>query len=441
MAFRSKALCFVTAGILFGSAFGAPASFGASTPEELISQLADPDPARQADAKQKLIDLGDAAKPALERAAKSRAETATLLTAIETNKIAAPTYVTLKMDNATIDAVLKAMSKETGYSLKMFNQGMWMRGGNQQKISIDYNKTLFWEALKDLCRKAQITPYFNGGSGKQFLFLPAAQMGMSFIDCPTSVNGCVMIIFTNLSRQNSVTFEHNATSCDFSGGLMVMIEPKLHLLRYSYTPIIDQAMDDKGNSLVPPRNSGDSGWNGINRQMQLNLGMNLTYPMKNAGAKIAELRGRLKLTVVLKSEPLEFTSVNGEKEQTLSTPSGRRVTLISVKKSNEAGDDNRQFIAKVKLYRDKLSDEKFNELTNSPGITLLDSKGNELQFQGEQDIKRGKDEATIDFLFYRRTSDDGGGQDVGTPAKLVWDFVNESRDIDLPFEFKDLPIP
>jgi hypothetical protein len=36
---------------------------------------------------------------------------------------------------------------------------------------------------------------------------------------------------------------------------------------------------------------------------------------------------------------------------------------------------------------------------------------------------------------------DGGGAGMGAPAKLVWDAPVETRTVDIPFEFKDVPLP
>jgi hypothetical protein len=41
--------------------------------------------------------------------------------------------------------------------------------------------------------------------------------------------------------------------------------------------------------------------------------------------------------------------------------------------------------------------------------------------------------------FQRRTWRDG--EDLGEPAKLVWDVPVESQTVTVPFEFKDLPLP
>jgi len=345
------------------------------------------------------------------------------------------------MDNATFDAVLKAMSKQTGYSLRPYNQGMWGNRGNQAKISVDYQRTPFWEAVTDMCHKAQISPYFNGGSSKQLLFLPAAQIGMSFIDCPLSTHGAAMIICTNLSRQNTVTFNGDAAnvSNNFSGQVMVLLEPKMRVTRYAYQPMIDEAADDKGNNLVPPRD-GDSGWSSNSQQTQINLGMNLKYPAKDPGTKIAKLRGKVRLTVAVRTEPLEFTDLTGEKEQTLTTPSGRRLTVTSVKPLTDGNGDNRQYVAQVTMYRDKLDQEKFNEQMYNPGIVLLDAQGRELQYQNVRDTSNNGTEAKLSIFDYRLSADEGG-DDVGVPTKLVWDTTTQTRDIDLPFEFKDMPMP
>ncbi len=58
MVLRFKSKFFFAAGLLVGSAIGASVYAEAPTPDELFAQLADPDPAKQADARQKLFSLG-----------------------------------------------------------------------------------------------------------------------------------------------------------------------------------------------------------------------------------------------------------------------------------------------------------------------------------------------------------------------------------------------
>lgn len=419
------------------------ASATADEIQSLIDQLADPDPAKVADAKFRLTQLGDPALGALQQFVRPRTTAEDVISAIETNKVAAPSLITLKLDNAKLDDVLAAMSKQVGYSLRPYSREIWKQLGSEPpKISVAFNATPFWDALRDVCQKGQIAPYFDGTPGKQMLFMPTANVGFTPLSCPSSVNGAVMSSLTTLSRQNSVSFgSNNATQSYFNGQMNVMFEPKVRVSGYSYQPLILEAVDDRGNSLLPKEQSAN-GMNAMNvPQAQISIGFNLTYPSKNAGTKIVRLRGKNRFSVATRVESVKFNDITDGKEQSQQTPSGRRMTLMSLKPQTDNNDGSgRQYVAQVVIYRDGTDQQKFNETASSVVIRCMDSEDRELTYQGYQSSANNGNEAKLSMMFYRRGRNEGGDE-TGEPAKLVWEVTTDSKDITVPFEFSDIPMP
>lgn len=359
--------------------------------------------------------------------------------------LTAPTRITLKMDDAGVEDVMAALSKQSGYSLRPFNRAMWNMRGARPTISVDYQNTTFWETLADFCQKSQLTPYFNDGSGQQMLFIPTAQMGASVFNCPRSGDGgATLAILTQISRQSSVNLGTGLSpgNNSFSARLSVLVEPKLRLLGYYYVPKIDEAVDDNGNSLLPGGDQGSGGLNSASRQLQVTEVINLRYPKTHAGSKITRLRGAVRLKVATQIENAEFTNVLGDKEQSATTPSGRRITLRSVKATDAANlpEGARQYLVQVTVYRDQSDQQKFNDLSNNAGLHVLDAQNRELQFQMNKEVVSNGNKATLSLMYYRRSPEEGGGA-LGEPARVVWDVILDSKDISIPFEFKDVPMP
>jgi len=413
--------------------------------EALVAQLNDPDPAKAASAREKLVTLGEAAQPALERFTKSRTAAESVLATIEMNRVAAPTLITLKLNDASVEDVMAAFSKQTGYLLRPYNRAIWNGRANKQTVSVDYQNTPFWDALIDFCQKAQLSPYFNDSTSRQMLFMPSNQMGQSMFNSPRSASGAMLTLMTQLSRQSSISLgtQQSGGRSQFTGRMILLSEPKVRVTGFYYQAALDEAVDDNGNNLLPAGEHSFGGMNTTSRQSQVNVAINLLYPANKPGLKIARLRGKLKMKVATTIESVEFQDVSGDKEQPGKTESGRRITICSAKPLNEGNDKGnlRQYLVKVIVYRDKLEARKFTEMTNNLGLRVMDAQGRDLQFQMNREVTNKGNETHISMMYYRRSADEGGGDDVGEPAKIVWDVILDSKEITVPFEFKDLPMP
>ena len=422
----------------------APSTKPAMTPEvaALLQQLNDPDPAKVAQAKAKLIALGDVAKPALEQFLKHRNTADDVLATIETNKVASATLITLKIKDGTVDDVLNALTKQCGYPMKMYNRAAFRARGNNadpQTFTLDYDNQPFWDVLKDVCAKTGISPYNDGQNRRGLTFMPAANMGGSMFNCPISSSGAALCAMQALSRNSSITFGQNSPpNFNFNAQMLIMFEPKVRISSYYSSPQIDEAVDDKGNSLVNKAQQGSSSPNSASRQTQLGLGLNLIYPQTNPGTKIVKLRGKVRLNVATRAESVEVSDLT--KEQTQKSPSGRRITVRGVKPQND-NENNRQYNLQVTFYRDGTDQQKFAESLNIPTVRLLDKDGRELQYQHNSRNDSNENEANQTMVFYRYGRNEGREEDVGEPVKVIWDVTTDTKEISVPFEFTDLPMP
>ncbi len=126
--------------------------------------------------------------------------------------------------------------------------------------------------------------------------------------------------------------------------------------------------------------------------------------------------------------PNILTAKNVEK-----TVANRRLLVKEVKQAGE------QYTVHVSIFRAGMSPGDWSTLSY-PGnaVRLLDKDGKALSHQGGGG-GGGADEMTYTWTFGRQNW--GGDDRPGEPHRLVWEIPTETREMNVGFDFKDLPMP
>jgi hypothetical protein len=82
--------------------------------------------------------------------------------------------------------------------------------------------------------------------------------------------------------------------------------------------------------------------------------------------------------------------------------------------------------------------ERMQQILTTADIRLLDERGQAMARTGSS-TSGGPEQVEMTVEFNPRAW--GHDRRLGEPAKLVWTVPTETRDVRVPFEFKDLPIP
>ena len=100
-----------------------------------------------------------------------------------------------------------------------------------------------------------------------------------------------------------------------------------------------------------------------------------------------------------------------------------------------------QYEVQMTLYRDGLSQQDWQSIQN-PGYTvrLLDKDGHAFPSANGWGGGGGGNEMTYNWNFTKNTWAGEEGK-VGEPHRLVWEIPLETREMDVAFEFKNLPMP
>jgi hypothetical protein len=169
-------------------------------------------------------------------------------------------------------------------------------------------------------------------------------------------------------------------------------------------------------------------YGGQARHLARNVVLNLAYPA-NTGKKIARLRGQIQTTVAVKSETLNL-------DLPVDAPAPQKgLAAMSVQIRSVAPVPNGAEARVTVLLKRPLKDMEHEAIWNTLSrIELIDADGNRYLSSGVASMGAGGQsmDATVRFFSQKK---------IGKLARLTWPIPVETREIRLPFEFKDLPIP
>jgi len=334
--------------------------------------------------------------------------------------------ITLNLKNATVSEAVDALSKESGIKIQAGQNGGRDFLGNvlSQRFDLTITKEPFWTAMQDLCKAAQLYPapyVFDRNQPVMLVHGASPNAG-----CPMLTVGSSKLLLTNItSRFNADMLGARPPSRSLTVTMMLYVDPKLSPYRISPVLRIDSAVDENGNSLVRPpdswaeRNGGNQGSKYI-RTLQGQL----KFP-DNAGQRIAKLKGYASIvtstgteTVKIK-DPLAATNVDNKID-------GQPIRFVRLVKQGGQGYE-------ATFLADSASPVFQDWDTIGSFSKLLDANGKEFSHNGSF---MGGGNKTIDFgVNY------SGANGMSNPAELDMTLPTQLREIRVPFEFTDLPLP
>ena len=235
-----------------------------------------------------------------------------------------------------------------------------------------------------------------------------------WVAAPAIWSNNVLISAVSARRARSVRFGTGQTEYRGYITLDVRVDPKAEYQLHGIN--LTAVTDDKGNSLLITRERNADDFLG-------HSGQNCEMPIKDlptGGDRIAVVRGAADI-LLYRRENWEIRNPAGEINQTRTTSCGK-YTVVSVQK---LGADKYQLEARYveSAFRSG------RPANHAP--VLQDSGGREWDSIGW--LVGGPDESTTATL--RRP------EGAADPVKLVWSIPVKARQVTVPFEFKDLPLP
>ena len=267
----------------------------------LIDQLGSPDFAAREAAQRELLTIGEPAAAALRRARRypdaeivQRAEhiLATLQRRRAQHRLAGATCSGAFVKQP-VSKVLSAVCRDTGNTFWLPDEA-WADGREEPVVTLELDKTPFWEAVDAVCQRANVKPGLH--NRQRALSVRAA----SYARVPTAYAGpfrvtCHRIVLNRDLEEPGSTMLLR---------LVVAWEPRLAPIQLAVDRRPDQATDDLGHDLVPPDAEGQVRCPvGDSTSIAQRVDLRLVAPPRRA-TSVRTLRGSFSVVV-----PARFTTV------------------------------------------------------------------------------------------------------------------------------------
>ncbi len=412
--------------------------------DAILPQLsADTFAVRDAAAKQ-LDELGLAALPILRerldtlRDAEIKARVGNLIARLEEEAAIAPTLVSLDLKNAGIDDALDVLAKAVPFPLTRWPE-RGFGGRNNSTVTLHLENQPFWLVVQKLSVQVPIRPMSMGGNESGIRF----QVGDAF-PCRVIISGAFAVAATAVDRQYHTKLDTEPgaeeTTKTFTISLSSFSDPRLYVLRQPARAVLTTALDDKGNNLIPQGPAtGELTTNNYWGSSETNFTVPLRYP-DAPGDMIKTLKGELHAIVQTRTAAVDFDDL--KRKNLTKNLAGMEVVFNGMTTQNANG-----FAVQLKLRPGTMAKEAWASIYDSSRrsltLRLLDAKGHTAAVAGGYGGGGNNQELSYMYNFYvPQTSGGNVKEDApGPPAKLRLEVTTKEKDVTLPFEFKDLPIP
>ncbi|MEA2733859.1 MAG: hypothetical protein QOE14_310 [Humisphaera sp.] len=335
-----------------------------------------------------------------------------------------PTMVNLDLKQVTARQAMAELAKQAKVDLKddqRQQQQGFLAALLSERSDVSYKNEPFWTAMLDLCRKGNLTPYADWQQPNRITFM----QGSATMGPKVTVGSCLVVLESVTSRFDANLTGPRPASRDLTVGLKLFVEPKLSPYRISTIATLETAVDENGTNLVRPRGQyDDRSGGGPQSNWMRDVTCNLVFP-DNAGEHIAKLKGYASVAVA-GPEKTEKIADPLTKKGIDTKIDGVLVRLVEVRKQGTdgyivrmAGDANSP------IFKDY---DRFSKV-----VKLIDTNGKPFQTNGGSwgGVRAGTFEFSVNFT----------GPGLSEPKEMQITLPTANKEIRVPFEFKDLPLP
>jgi hypothetical protein len=338
-----------------------------------------------------------------------------------------PTMVTLDLKNVLPQFAITELAKQAKVQISSAGEGPsnFLASLTAQRVNVSVANQPFWVALREICRQGNLTPYSQYDNKGQITLM---QGQGSDLKNPTISSGSTMLVLSNVtSTFESDVMSGREASRSLDVNMMLYVEPKISPYRITPMAVVETAVDESGTSLIrPPQQWDDRGSSGNERSKWMrNVVCRLQFP-PNAGERIAKLKGYV--SVILAGPPQTVTVKDPLKAKNLDQKIDATVVrVMSIRKQG-----NNMYEA---YFAGESSSPVFKDWeTFSHLATMRDAKGK--KFSNSGGGWGGGSRNTMEYSVYFQA--EGG---AGEPTDLDITVPTQLRELRIPFDFTDLPLP
>jgi len=431
---------------------------GPAEPQAQVDRLGSPRYADREEAVAELERMGRKALPALRGALDSkdlevRNRATALVDRIEASLLTMPTLIAMDFQDAPIAEVVRAIRDRSGVNLNLRPEESpaWK---DRKLTVVEAEPVPFWPAIDRLCEagRVRINPGFPMVPGR-------AERSLTLIDgesrdpSPRFDSGPFRVRVVELDHQRKITYLPTQPGAVVALGgpsptlvieqfhltIQVMAEPRLSLQQESMAKVVE-AVDDLGQSLVLPT-SGPTPASGQRARMMAfsgagNADVRVVIPLRrpeSPGKAIRSIRGLIPLAVSSrKSDPFTI-----ELADPVDKPARAPDAIVTVRGIKPGGDGPTNIdLAIVPRDGAEPNDPGMpafrNQATIQQRIEVVDARGNALAWFPSNMQTEGAN--------VRITMHVPPQANQGAPARILY-YATVRAQAEIPFEFRDLPMP
>jgi hypothetical protein len=356
--------------------------------------------------------------------------------------LAPPTLVSLDLRNALLADAGRALS-EQAISRQLIVPVEDAPTKAAPLVTLRVEREPYLVALTKLCAAAGVEP---SGEDPSRLWLRRAEGAPAPADesrlrGPAFVSGPFLVIAQGVTAKR---FAHAVNPGpdpipDLQFDLIVLAEPRVRVIERSPWVRVTEATDETGSILGGelPRPPEYMQWYSQHEP----VGPSVTFSAslgaaRPVGRRIASLKGAINLKVVTAYEIVRIDDVNVAWNGLRVRGDAVSSTALSPRGQTGAGMD-------LVIHRDKEDDQawqRFAQWARASLFAITDAQGRPMPQYGF-DHPQNKGRELVVPVHFRRTGNLPDGTQIGPPVALEWLFPSEVKEVQIPFEFKDLPLP
>jgi hypothetical protein len=336
-----------------------------------------------------------------------------------------PSSISIHMEAATPEKVYEALAKQAGVKFhRETNNGNSAKEGKH--VDVNFDTLSFWDALQTIQKATGVWAYILPGE----LRFPGPFYSTNVHPHAVS-RGMASLEFAQMKRAGSI-WRNAPAQRDLQLHFILHVEPKIQIERGTAAIVFTQATDDTGRSLIP-KTSRRATTSGMDKQILTDLFCAMDLPAAEA-KRLAVVQGKVAFQVVSKIQTLQVPLADLKTGFTTELL-GYRAVFEPLVIDGIRHDINYTFYRGDKPLQDW---ERFRSLVSQPeSIRVLDTQGQQIVGHGVGGHGAGDMiEYTYGFMLEKSAN-----QPARTVATLIWEMTSESVPMEVPFEFKDLPLP
>lgn len=421
----------MTMAISMGAAVGARGGNAPSTKpstsvpsaDEMVRQLSGNDWHQTRRVMDELVRLGPEAEPFLDEVirrspteeARKNAEAARQL--IRDERTLAPSLITLHVSHSSPRQVFDEIARQCGAAIHTNPQRLWDEAG-WPALTLDIDRQPFWEVMRDLGERLDVHCLPDDSHGVRLMRGAWTPDGIT-------ASGPFLVAADVINTRRRLMV-----------GVSLYGEPKITIVRIERLRF-DGAIDNNGNRLMPltprPMNFGLRPWGGIGSTTGWRVYATLQHPA-GEGDKIASFKGSVTVAVQTRSENWEVPDPVGMPAVTRLVD-GIPVTLASFGPKS-ASEEYQLQVRIPDGWANRMTMGQIMESLRTR-LQVVDDRGGPLMLRDLSEHGLGSGiNFELDFV-----ADAGpDGTPPGKPARVVWEVPTETRQLTIPFEFRNLPI-